>query len=169
MTQPQGRSLPRSINHIGLSVPDLDQAVAWYTDVLGFRLIQPSADLELPENPEPNPLTDAFGPEFRSVRVAHLSTGNGTGIELFEFVQPAYERPEQTFDYRRGGLFHFCVTDPDVEGLAHRIAETGGKIRSSRVWAFSEDKPYRLCLCEDPFGIVIEIYSHSQEQTYANP
>jgi catechol 2,3-dioxygenase-like lactoylglutathione lyase family enzyme len=169
MTQPSSRSLPRAINHIGLSVPDLDRAVAWYTEVLGFRLIQPTATFELPENPGPNPLTDAFGPEFRSVRVAQMSTGNGTGIELFEFLQPAYQPPETTFDYRRGGLFHFCVTDPDVDGLAQRIAATGGKIRSSQVWPFSEDRPYRLCLCEDPFGTVIEIYSHSQEQTYANP
>lgn len=164
----ENHSLPRPINHIGLSVPDIDSAVAWYTDVLGFQLIQPPSDIELPENPGPNSLTDVFGPEFKAVRLAQLSSGNGTGIELFEFVEPAYERPKNNFEYWRGGVFHLCITDPDVEGLAQRIAAAGGKIRSNKVWSLYEGKPHQLCFCEDPFGILIEIYSHSFEQVYAN-
>ena len=38
---------PRSFSHIGLSVPDLDQAVKFYADVLGFYVImQPTEVVE---------------------------------------------------------------------------------------------------------------------------
>ena len=55
-----------------------------------------------------------------------------------------------------------------IEELAQRIAEAGGRMRSSRVWPVFEGEPYRTCYCEDPFGNVVELYSHSHERTYAN-
>ncbi|KAK4946034.1 hypothetical protein LTR10_014836 [Elasticomyces elasticus] len=30
------------INHVGISVPDLNAAVAWYTENLGFRQLKPN-------------------------------------------------------------------------------------------------------------------------------
>ena len=35
-----------AINHIGLSVPDIDAAIAWYGDVLVFRLVTPPAEMD---------------------------------------------------------------------------------------------------------------------------
>ena len=32
---------------------------------------------------------------------------------------------------------------------------------------YPDDKPYRMVYCEDPFGNIIEIYSHSYELTYS--
>ena len=38
---------PRSFSHIGLSVPDLDKAIKFYGDVLGFYVImEPTVILE---------------------------------------------------------------------------------------------------------------------------
>ena len=31
-----------------------------------------------------------------------------------------------------------------------------------------EDAPNQLVYCEDPFGNVVEIFTHSHEQTFAN-
>ena len=59
------------------------------------------------------------------------------------------------------------MVDPDIEGLAARIAERGGRVRSEVLTLF-EDAPYRLVYCEDPFGNIIEIFTHSHEQTFAN-
>jgi len=36
----------RSLAHVGLCVPDLDEAVAWYTSVLGLELLSPPVALE---------------------------------------------------------------------------------------------------------------------------
>ena len=52
------------------------------------------------------------------------------------------------------------MIDPDIEGLARRIAETGGTQRSE-VWEFAPGLGFYACYCEDPFGNIVEIYSHS--------
>jgi catechol-2,3-dioxygenase len=31
---------PKVINHIAVSVPDLEQAIIWYKDVLGFTMVK---------------------------------------------------------------------------------------------------------------------------------
>jgi len=56
---------------------------------------------------------DVFGEGWGSFRIAHLSTGDGIGLELFEFPNTVDE--ERPFEYWRRGLFHFCVQDADVE------------------------------------------------------
>jgi len=159
---------PRAIAHIGISVPDLDAAIRWYEQVLGFRLIGPPGDVDLTDGSHFAQLcTDIFGSGCKRLRLAHIATANGTALELFEFQDPAHEQPADNFQWWRGGIFHFCVVDPDVAGLAQRIEQNGGKIRS-RVWDLFDGRPYQLVYCEDPFGTIVEIYSHSHEQFFAN-
>jgi len=61
----------------------------------------------------------------------------------------------------------FCVQDPDVEGLAEKIVAAGGKQRMPVREYFPGEKPYRMVYMEDPFGNILEIYSHSYELTYS--
>ena len=60
-----------------------------------------------------------------------------------------------------------CFVEPEIEAKAQRIAATGGKVRG-KVWQLFPDKPYKIVFCEDPFGNIIELYSHSTEQTWSN-
>jgi hypothetical protein len=60
------------------------------------------------------------------------------------------------------------VVTPEIERSAQRIASSGGRVRTSRVWQIFPGQPYRTCYCQDPFGNVLELYSHSHERTYAN-
>ena len=64
-------------------------------------------------------------------------------------------------------VFPFAITDPNIEKLAKRIAENGGKQRS-KVWQLIPDKPYKIVYCEDPFGNIIEIYTHNYEQVWSS-
>jgi catechol-2,3-dioxygenase len=94
-----------------------------------------------------------------------MSTGDRVGIELFEFRNQ--ETPEDNFECWKTGVFHFCIQDPDVEGLAERIIAAGGKQRMPVREYFPGEKPFRMVYMEDPFGNILEIYSHSYELTYA--
>jgi hypothetical protein len=38
----------------------------------------------------------------------------------------------------------------------------------SEVLTLFEDAPHQLVYCEDPFGNLVEIFTHSHEQTFAN-
>jgi lactoylglutathione lyase family protein len=156
---------PRSFSHIGLSVPDLDAAVAFYRDVLGLYVIMTPTEVIEDDSDIGRMCTDVFGPGWKRLQIAHLATADRIGIELFEM--DGNRPPEDNLDFRRHGTFHFAVQDPDIEGLVARIVAAGGKQRMPIREYFPGEKPYRMCYVEDPFGIVFEVYSHGYELTYS--
>jgi len=157
---------PRSFSHIGLSVPDLEAAVKFYSEVFGFYVIMPPTEVvEENETAIGIMCNDVFGEGYGSFRIAHMVTSDGIGIELFEFRNP--EKPENNLEYWKASVFHFCVQDPDLEGLLAKVVEHGGKQRMPVREYYPGEKPYRMVYVEDPFGIVFEIYSHSYELTYS--
>lgn len=158
---------PRSFSHIGLSVPDIEKAVQFYTEVLGWYIImQPSTVKEENDTAIGQMCIDVFGKGWEAFEIAHLSTSDGIGIELFSFPNGVKKAP--AFEPFNTGLFHFCVQDPDVEGLVAKIVENGGKQRMPVREYYPGEKPYRMCYVEDPFGIIFEVYSHSYELTYSS-
>lgn len=160
------KTYPKTFSHIGITVPDLDMAVKFYTEVMGFYVImKPTVVREENETAIGKMCIDVFGEGWESFRIAHLSTGDKIGFELFEFDESKGLKPN--FEPRRTGLFHFCIQDPNIEALVKKIVEAGGKQRMPIREYYPEDKPYRMCYVEDPFGIVFEIYSHSYELHYS--
>ncbi len=156
---------PRSFSHIGLSVPDLERAIEFYTEVLGLYMIMEPTEVVEDDSPIGVMCTDVFGAGWGSLRIAHFATADRVGIEIFEF--PGNYAPENNLEHKRHGTFHFCVQDPDVEGLVEKIVAAGGKQRMPVREYYPGEKPYRMCYVEDPFGIVFEVYSHSYELTYS--
>lgn len=156
---------PRTFSHIGISVPDVVAALRFYTEVLGWYVIMEPTTIVEDDSAIGVMCSDVFGPGWESFRIAHMSTGDRVGVELFEFQNQ--ETPEDNFEYWKTGVFHFCIQDPDVEGLAERIVAAGGKQRMPVREYFPGEKPFRMVYMEDPFGNILEIYSHSYELTYA--
>lgn len=160
-------SNPPAFAHIGVTVPDLDEAVAWYRDVLGLDLLVGPTMVEADAGHAGVVAADVFGPDFGHFRQAHLGTGNGVAIELFEFPDVEQNRAGSDFEYWKTGCFHFCIVERDIDGIAERIARSGGR-RRTRAWRLFPEADYRICYCEDPFGNIVEIYTHSHERTFAS-
>ncbi len=157
---------PRAFSHIGITVPDLETAIDFYTSVMGWYLLMgPVSVKEENETAIGKMCIDVFGTNWETFRIAHLSTSDKIGIELFEFPTKPSKPP--AFEPFNTGIFHFCVQDPDIEGLAKKIVEAGGKQRMPIREYYPGDKPFKMVYMEDPFGIIIEIYSHSYELTYS--
>ena len=154
---------PRTINHIAVSVTDLNRAVKWYKEVFGFTVVNGPVEFEADDSSLGIAARDIHGPNFRKMRMVWLSSGNQVGFEMFEYIDPKAERRIDNFEYWKSGFFHICVTDPNIEKLCKRISDSGGRQRS-RIWDVDPDKGYKIAFCEDPFGNVIEIYTHSYEQ-----
>lgn len=56
-----------------------------------------------------------------------------------------------------------------MEGLADKIEAAGGKRRMKEPrYYYPGEKPYRMIYMEDPFGNILEIYSHSYELHYSS-
>ena len=156
----------RLVNHIGLTVPDIFAAIDWYRDVLGFTHIMGPRVLEAGAQAT-HETPSIFGPRFRRAYQAHMLAGNGVGLELFQFVDPPVERRPDNFEYWKIGVFHICISDPDVASMALRIVADGGRQRAP-VYAFVPGRPYELVYCEDPWGNVIEVLSHDYAEVFEN-
>jgi catechol 2,3-dioxygenase-like lactoylglutathione lyase family enzyme len=161
---------PRSFNHVGVGVSDLDQAIKWYRAVFGFTLLRGPFEVCTDDGSySGRQAADVLSNRFRHMRMAHMSTGNCVGIELFQLLDPPHEKRSTPLEYWKNGFFHICITDPDVPGTVGRIVQHGGK-QLSEIWSIEpESKERKMCYCEDPFGNILEIYSHSYDQMYEGP
>jgi len=161
------KKYPKSFSHIGITVPDIEKAVEFYSEIMGWYIImEPSVVVEEKETAIGKMCIDVFGEGWGEFKIAHLSTSDGVGIELFSFPNGIKKAPE--FNPFNTGLFHFCVQDPNIENLVAEVVAAGGKQRMPIREYYPEDKPFKMCYVEDPFGIVFEIYTHSYELTYSS-
>lgn len=159
-------NFPRTFSHIGISVPDLEKAVKFYKDVMGWYVLMEPTKIVKDDSAIGDMCTAVFGEEWTEFKIAHMATGDKIGIELFEF--PNNIPTEKEFKYFRTGLFHFSVQDPDIEGLVEKIVKAGGKQRMPIKEYYPGEKPYKMVYVEDPFGTIFEIYTHSYELTYSS-
>jgi catechol-2,3-dioxygenase len=167
----------RAFNHVAVSVTDIDSAMRWYRDVIQMTVLVEPMEINTYEKEEKNYdphlamlMRTIFGPRLGKVKICHMSSANGVGIELFQFIEPAAESrldEQDNFEYWKTGYFHVALTEPNIEELADKIASTGG-MRRTDVMELVPGSDRKFCFCEDPFGNIIEIYSHSYEQFWAN-
>ena len=161
------KTYPKSFSHIGITVPNIEAAVKFYSEVMGWYVImKPSIVKKENDTAIGQMCIDVFGDNWDEFEIAHLSTSDGIGIELFSFPHGIKEAPP--FKPFNTGLFHFCIQDPDIEELIDKIIAHGGKQRMPIRAYYPGDKPYSMCYVEDPFGIVFEIYTHIYELTYSS-
>lgn len=153
---------PVNFSHVGISVPDIDKAVAFYKDALGFYQI--AGPIEVKEN-EDNHLSaisrKIYGEGWKNFKFAHLSSSDGIGLEIFEFANNSEEKSDNS--PFKTSVFHFCIQHPDIEAMIERIVSHGGKQTMPPQEMYPGEKPYKMAFTEDPFGNSIEIYTHSYE------
>ena len=152
----------RAFNHVAVSVTDIDSAMRWYRDVIHMTLLVEPTEVtttyekeEKNYNPHLATLVRAiFGPKLGRFKFCHMSSANGVGIELFQFIEPASQLrlQENTFEYWKTGYFHICLTEPNIEELTDKIASTGGKRRTD-VMKMAPGSDKKLCFCKDPFAM----------------
>lgn len=74
------KTYPRTFSRIDISVPDLDAAVKFYTEVLGWYLIMKPTEIIEDDSSIGVMCTDVFGAGWEHFRIAHLSTGDRIGV-----------------------------------------------------------------------------------------
>jgi catechol 2,3-dioxygenase-like lactoylglutathione lyase family enzyme len=163
----------RAVNHVAVTVTDIRRAMIWYREILGMTVITEPLEISsnLSDGGDAHLATlvrSVFGPSIGKFLICHMLSANGTGIELFEFLEPPSVKREDNFEYWKTGYFHFAITELHIEELAEKIAASGGRKRTE-VMELGPSSGKKICFCEDPFGNVIEIYSHSYEQFWAAP
>lgn len=110
---------------------------------------------ELPDNP----LFHIYGETLDEGKLAFMSTGSGTGLEIWEFIKPAFKKPESVFEYARGGFYHIAVTDMEPERLVEKVVAKGGGIVGGALKM--PNGGYFCQYVKDPWGNVVEIMNRS--------
>jgi len=111
----------RAIDHFGITVPDLDQAVGFFERVLG-------AELWYQEGPFEDPDGDQMWEEMRihprSVeRLAMLRLGEGATVELLEFSRDGVT-DRQAPDVTGHSVGHLALLVEDIEAAAAGLRES---------------------------------------------
>ena len=97
----------RRLDHVALVVQNTDEALRFYRDRLGLRIVS------CEEIPVPH------------VRLTHLDAGNA----YIQLVEPLDDSPLQTWLNEHGeGLHHVCFAVDDVEGAVSDLSDDGGPI-----------------------------------------
>lgn len=114
------------LEHLALSVSDLERSIAFYTDVLGFELVR---ILE----PDPSlPLARVVDMEDARARIAHLMIG-GQMLELFEYVNPEGRPIPPDRNQADNGFSHVGLTSDDARADYAILREHGVKFYSDPV------------------------------------
>lgn len=165
--------MQKAVNHVAVSVTDIHKTMIWYRDIMGMTILAEPVEISAisskgeEDTHLSNLVSTVFGQRLGKFLICHLSSANGVGIELFQFIEPKAEQRTDNFEYWKTGFFHIAITEPEIDQLADRIESSGGRKRTE-VMELNPGSGKRICFCEDPFGNIIEIYSHSYEQFWAN-
>jgi methylmalonyl-CoA/ethylmalonyl-CoA epimerase len=94
------------MDHVGIAVKSLDEAVRVYRDVLGFRL------------------EGVHVLEEQVVRVAVFSSGDGTNVELLEPLD-SQSAMAKFLEKRGEGIHHIAVRVEDIEAVIDEFRKRG--------------------------------------------
>lgn len=153
----------KGIDHIGITVPDLDEAQAYFEAVFGAEklydlLVDPvsgpelSVDLGVPE-----------GTTLEAIRV--VAIGNGPGLEMFRFSTDGNRDPSLASDF---GVQHIALNVEDIFATIELIKENGGKIYGEvKELPFMDAGPdNHFVYTSPPWGGIIELVQIHSPQAY---
>jgi catechol 2,3-dioxygenase-like lactoylglutathione lyase family enzyme len=106
------------MNHIGISVTDLERSIAFYRDMLGMEPLVPSFPFDGPQFRKVMGVPDAEG-RMSVVR------GGTVQIELFEFSRPESAPKDSNHSVGDHGISHFGIEVADIQETYERLAAAG--------------------------------------------
>lgn len=115
--------LPRGINHIGLTVPDIDAAARFLAEGLGARWCYDGLTRDDPPR-EGEEVERQLGlpAGAKIVRQRLMRIGDGPNLELFEIVA---DDPAEPLGLADRGWNHISVYCDDIHGALRRIVDAG--------------------------------------------
>jgi len=164
MAQDKGVPGVRGIDHIGFTVPNIDQGVSFFRDVLGCQEAMRFGPFRDDEGTFMQDLVDVH-PRAVIKQIAMMRCGQGSNIELFE-----YNSPDQNTKMPRNsdhGGFHIAFYVEDIEAAVAKAKASGlktfmGPLPITEGPAAGQSINYVLT----PWGSYVELISYPDGMAY---
>jgi catechol 2,3-dioxygenase-like lactoylglutathione lyase family enzyme len=111
----------KGMNHVGLSVSNLDRAFEFYRDLLGMEI---ASQGRFGGEWHDEKYDGVLGLKGAAGRAATLRLGD-MGIELFEFEHPRPNPVDPNRPVCDHGITHFCLQVTDIYGEYARLKSAG--------------------------------------------
>lgn len=127
------------VDHVGLSVGDLDAQLAWYQKVFGFPIAKP------------------FEIEALGLRGAFLLGPNDVAIEFLERAGSTHRKPAGSApdELLAQGWGHLCFRVDDIEATFESLVAAGARVINAPTQ--SPEPGVRFAYVTDPEGNFIEL------------
>lgn len=126
------------VDHVGVAVKNLDEAIKVYRDILGFKLLGVHV------------LTE------RKVKVAFLSAGGETQIELLEPI--GSDSPVAKFLENRGeGIHHVAVKVDNIENVLEGLKKKGVMLVDEKPRTGVEGRKIAFVHPKSAKGVLLEL------------
>jgi catechol 2,3-dioxygenase-like lactoylglutathione lyase family enzyme len=156
----------RGIDHIGITVPDLDAASKFFQDA--FDAVPLYDNIPRSQGPMAGPAAEklldlAPGTSLATMRMMKLA--HGPGLELFEMRGPVQQQPARPSDF---GVQHFAVYVDDIPESLRRFTAAGGEILSgpSEMLGLEKGEGNAFVYARAPWGTVIELLTTPGPEEY---
>ena len=136
----------KSIDHVGISTPDIARSIRFYRDLMGMKLLEQD---QIENQAEYDAI---FGLKNVKAKAAVLRLGS-MELELFEFQRPAEEHTDRTLPVTHPGIYHVCFAVLDVRKEYERLKAAG-------VSFISAPQDFGVALAvygRDPDGNIVEL------------
>jgi catechol 2,3-dioxygenase-like lactoylglutathione lyase family enzyme len=148
------------IQHVGLTVSNVGEALTWFREVLGFKEIF----RENPINIDNEYWAEALGVPIGSKLEASVLIGCGAGIEieLFQYSSPLMRR-QRPMNCEDGG-HHLALQVTDIDAAVRRLVDAGatpmGPIKDNPhgPWQGAD-----WIYLETPFGLTLELLQFPED------
>ena len=156
----------RGTDHIGLTVPNLDEAADFFENVLGFEPFYEHGPFG---SEDEDWMQDMLNVHPRAVirRVRHYRCGFNTNIELFE-----YEAPDQRREMPRNsdwGGHHIALYVDDFDAAMQHLRDHDVHLMPGGGGPEIEEGPeagLRSCYFLTPWGMQMELISYPRGKGY---
>lgn len=146
------------LDHVSVTVADLDRSLRFYQGLLGISLLGRGED----DGPPVSGPTEVSPSRFR---YADLDLGMGQILELLQYLEPLYE-PVVTTPFAPGGG-HVGLRVTDLDGTLDRLRTAGVlprfqpiRVDSPAWWAGA-----RVVYVSDPDGTTVELVERPVSST----
>jgi catechol 2,3-dioxygenase-like lactoylglutathione lyase family enzyme len=141
--------------HVGVCVADVDEAVAWYRDVLGMTVLSPPYLMEGPD------IERDMGEMIRGVKLKGAIVGFGSSDHVLELIEyPAHPAPPRERALTDPGISHIGLVCDDLAATRTELERRGVRFLTSD-HAGADIAGLHTTWFQDPYGVVFILIEKS--------